>query len=94
MTAQNRDELLQKAKNLGLIIYAFSPIYLKGPNGADFSVSIDFLSHGQQAGFLAKRFLANPVTPIPVERPNAVKIYIKKGRQGLNTEVPEANFVP
>ncbi len=94
MTLENRDALFKALRGQGLTLYAFSPIYLKGPDGADFSVSIDFNSHGQQAGFLAKKLLQNPTSILAIETPQTIRVYLKQGRSGLQGDFPEAVWVP
>lgn len=94
LTVKNRDDILQLANKLGLKTYAFSPVYLKGPHGADLSVSISWSSYGKQMASLAKKMVTNPNKTYPVEEPFDVRVYMKKGRTGLNYDVANIVIVP
>ncbi len=94
LTVKNRDEILELANKLELKTYAFSPVYLKGPYGADLSVSISWSSYGKQIARLAKKMRERPQQTHPIEEPLDVRVYMKKGRIGLNYNTANVILVP
>lgn len=66
-------------KDRNVLIWAPSPRFLQGEDGADLAVTIDPVQHGRQAADMAVRYFTGVAERIPVQQPLEGALYVKEG---------------